>query len=215
MFNKNKKKSSAGHRASDAPRSPARGDAAVTAEFDYIEWDEELADEQPETPEPAPAAEVRFKRRAKSSVGEPRAPGTDELKGYNAEGSAPASAPREPRRLSSAGGAPREPTRSSAGWGFEQPQVSGVFSRYEEETGGGRSGEFDLFAEEEQQEEERPEQTLRDYVAQHNKEIRRLTKQVAYQKEIIQVISELLVESQVISRDELKRQLRALRNKST
>ncbi|TDP76769.1 hypothetical protein DFR33_102406 [Bradymonas sediminis] len=185
---------------------PPRRDSAVTAEFDYIDdWGDDFGDDSTDKP----SAELRL---------EPNVGGADEdpvtraVEGADAFGDGFSPSTSVPSNLSVTGSSPGA---SQAGWGFgyDQPQVSGVFSRYEEETEASDSGAFDLF-------EDAPsapahvESPLKAVVSTHDKKIRRLHKQVAYQKEIIQVISELLVESTVISRDELKKRLQALRKKS-
>lgn len=103
--------------------------------------------------------------------------------------------------------------RSSPGaWGYDQPQVSGVFSRYEEETAT-EDENFDLF---EEDEGEAPKaKTLRELTSDHEKKIRRLHRQLDYQKQVLQVMAELLVEARVISRPELKRRLKDLRKKNS
>lgn len=103
--------------------------------------------------------------------------------------------------------------RSNPGaWGYDQPQVSGVFSRYEEETSA-EDEDFDLFDEEEG--EQPRAKTLQELTSEHEKKIRRLTRQLDYQKQVLQVMAELLVEARVISRPELKRRLKDLRKKNS
>lgn len=103
--------------------------------------------------------------------------------------------------------------RSSPGaWGYDQPQVSGVFSRYEEETSA-EDEDFDLFDEDEG--ESPRAKTLQELTSEHEKKIRRLTRQLDYQKQVLQVMAELLVEARVISRPELKRRLKDLRKKNS
>lgn len=104
--------------------------------------------------------------------------------------------------------------RSSPGaWGYDQPQVSGVFSRYEEETSSNEEEDFDLFAEDSSDEPQT--KTLQELTSDHEKKIRRLRRQLDYQKEVLQVMAELLVEARVISRRELKRRLKELRHKNS
>lgn len=103
--------------------------------------------------------------------------------------------------------------RSSPGaWGYDQPQVSGVFSRYEEETSA-EDEDFDLFDDDEG--ESPRSKTLQELTSEHEKKIRRLTRQLDYQKQVLQVMAELLVEARVISRPELKRRLKDLRKKNS
>lgn len=194
-------------------------DVAVTAEFDYIDIDDESeASHESSAPNGAsngkpPAAGINKKKGADKKISAGDGPITRALSDFDsfldgAEDDDLAGAPSGPELVSS------DPNLSSPGaWGYDQPQVSGVFSRYEEETEEGDSDEFDLFDEEEG--EEPRERTLQEIVSSHEKHIRRLEKRVVYQKEVIQVVSELLVEARVISKRELKKRLRALRDKSS
>ena len=103
--------------------------------------------------------------------------------------------------------------RSNPGaWGYDQPQVSGVFSRYEEETSA-QDEDFDLFEVDEG--EEPKAKTLQELTSEHEKKLRRLNRQLDYQKQVLQVMAELLVEARVISRPELKRRLKDLRRKNS
>ncbi|QDG49838.1 hypothetical protein FIV42_03510 [Persicimonas caeni] len=207
-------------------------DVAVTAEFDYIDLDDESeaseASNEPEAPAgaDAPMAGITKKKannnkastKSNSMTDSHGGPITRALDDFDSfldgaddqdDLASPASPTSGPELVSS------DPNLSSGGggaWGFDQPQVSGVFSRYEEETGESDSDEFDLFDEEEG--EEPRERTLQEIVSAHEKQLRRLERRVAYQKEVIQVVSELLVEARVISKRELKKRLRALRDKS-
>lgn len=195
-------------------------DVAVTAEFDYIDLDDESeASEEEESseeaPEPAEKAGITKKNGKSKKVqnGSDDGPITRALHDFD---SYLDDADGDEGDLASPNGGPgvvSDPNLSSPGaWGYDQPQVSGVFSRYEEETREGDSDEFDLFEEEEG--EQPGERTLQDIVNAHEKQVRRLEKRLAYQKEVIQVVSELLVEARVISKRELKKRLRALRDKS-
>lgn len=191
-----------GQHNNDASK-PARRDAAVTAEFNYIDdWGDDS-----EANADRPAAELRLQSAAQSADLDPVTRAVHGADFYDPQ-----------RRFDAGAGASavvNTPQIGAGTWGvgFDQPQVSGVFSRYEEETQGGDSDEFDLF-EDLPSEPTQPENPLKEIVSTHARQIRRLHKQVAYQKEIIQVISELLVETRVIDRAELKKRLRALRQKS-
>lgn len=101
---------------------------------------------------------------------------------------------------------------NSGAFGYEQPQVSGVFSRYEEETSA-TDEDFDLFDDNDTVEPH--EKTLQELTSEHEKKIRQLNRQLDYQKQVLQVMAELLVEARVISRTELKRRLKALRRKNS
>ena len=103
--------------------------------------------------------------------------------------------------------------QSNPGFGYDEPQVSGVFSRYDEETSDEDDEDFDLF--EESEVEETHERTLQEIVNAHEKEVRRLRRQVDYQKQVLQIMSELLVEARVISRKELKKRLKKLRRENS
>lgn len=105
--------------------------------------------------------------------------------------------------------------RSNPGaWGYDQPQVSGVFSRYEEETSADDE-HFDLFSDDDGEAKKPQGKTLRELTADQEKKIRRLNRQLDYQKQVLQVMAELLVEARVISRPELKRRLKDLRRKNS
>jgi|GEM_PF-6234822 len=182
---------------------PARRDAAVTAEFNYIDdWGDDS-----EANADKPAAELRLQSSAQNSDLDPVTRSVNSADFFGDDHHFDPSTGASP--------ALNTPQIGAGTWGvgFDQPQVSGVFSRYEEETQGVDSDEFDLF-EDLPSEPTQPENPLKEIVSTHDKQIRRLHKQVAYQKEIIQVISELLVETAVLDRGELKKRLRALREKS-
>ncbi len=203
-------------------------DVAVTAEFDYIDdWDddseasESSGDEPPKHKNEAAKAGInRGGRKSKKPNGS-QGPITRALNDFDLsldeddEDDQPPSGPEiaslDPN-LSSSAFDRRD--GSGAAWGFDQPQVSGVFSRYEEETGDNSSeDDFDLFDEDNGPKQR--ERTLQDIVSTHEKQIRLLEKRLAYQKEVIQVVSELLVEARVVSKRELKKRLRALRDKQS
>lgn len=196
-----------GDKKVERPAKPLRRDSAVTAEFNYIDdWGDDFGDDETRD---KPSSELRLRASARGNddpvtraVGGMDGGVDDYTPSANLSGG-----------LSVSGSASGQPQAGFRGTGFDQPQVSGIFSRYEEETRSSDSDEFDLF-EDVPSAPVKAENPLQKVVSKHDKQIRRLYKQVAYQKEIIQVISELLVESTVISRDELKKRLQALREKS-
>jgi uncharacterized coiled-coil protein SlyX len=202
----------------------ALSDVAVTAEFDYIDLDDDSEVSEAESADEAEGSSESPEKKNGVSDGpitralhdfdsllddEGEGEGDDDgdLASAN-RGSSLVTDPNlsSPGGMSSSGG-----MASSDGWGFDQPQVSGVFSRYEEETSEAASDEFDLFEDDEG--EEPRERTLQDIVNAHEKQMRRLEKRLVYQKEVIQVVSEMLVEASVVSKRELKKRLRALRDK--
>lgn len=206
MFDKRADKKSENSADSNEVSKPSRRDAAVTAEFDYIDdWGDESSEKD------GPSSELKLHAGGAHSADEDPVTRAVDASDLHTHDYPPSE--NVPGALSVSGSAPGTPQTGAGAWGYDQPQVSGVFSRYDEETQDADSGEFDLF-EDTPSEPSKPEHPLRDVVSTHDKKIRRLRKQVAYQKEIIQVISELLVESTVISRHELKKRLRALREKS-
>lgn len=212
---------------------PRQSDAAVTAEFDYISMESEAEEVEEQGPDAAPAAGINPNRgpQRKSPPPSPNegqdGPITRALNDFDAyldaqndggsefAGPRPQGGPDLSRSEVNRGASGFDGGSSGAGgaWGYDQPQVSGVFSRYDEETRESDSDEFDLFEEDES--EQQRERTLQDIVNGHEKQMRRLKKQLAYQKEVIQVVSELLVEARVISKRELKKRLRALRKKDS
>jgi uncharacterized coiled-coil protein SlyX len=207
-------------------------DVAVTAEFDYIDLDDESevseaeassdASGSPKGASPPPSGVTRKKRAGDK----PNKPDAAQKKNGASDGQITRAlddfdsylddAEEGDGDLASSNNGPSlvtDPNLSSPGaWGYDQPQVSGVFSRYEEETQESDSDEFDLFDDEES--EQPRDRTLQDIVTAHEKQLRRLEKRLVYQKEVIQVVSELLVEARVVSKRELKKRLRALRDKS-
>ncbi|MFW5967562.1 MAG: hypothetical protein ACOCV2_08600, partial [Persicimonas sp.] len=214
-----------------------KADVAQTAEFDYVDdWSEEedsepdsksnsqsdapMAGLNPNRParvgdrsKPPQDAEDGEQDESKEKVGgtvERALDGFDAFLDEESEPSAGSSADLSSSGLSSSG-----LRADNSGVGFESgnSQASGVFSRYDEATEAAPSGEFDLF--EEDSGAAPREQTLQDIVNAHEKKIRRLKKRLAYQKEVVQVVSELLVEARVISRSQLKKRLRALRDKNS
>lgn len=222
------------HSEGEAPGDEAgEADVAQTAEFDYVDdWSEE-DDSAPESESNAPMAGLNPNRPArvgdrskppedtedeeegdsKSKVGGTVERALDGFDAYLDEESEPSTGSSSD--LSSSGLSSSGIPADNSGVEFDSgsSQASGVFSRYDEATEATPSGEFDLF--EEESGAEPREQTLQDIVNAHEKKIRRLKKRLAYQKEIVQVVSELLVEARVISRSELKKRLRALRDKSS
>lgn len=206
-------------------------DVAVTAEFDYIDIDDESEPSEAEVAD----GDGDQSSYASQTAGITRE--TGDLDDDSSEGDAPTALNGSDGQITRAlddfdsylEGAEEgdadlavskkgpslvtDPNLSSPGaWGYDQPQVSGVFSRYEEETQEADADDFDLF---EEDEGELPrDRTLQDIVNAHEKQLRRLEKRLVYQKEVIQVVSELLVEARVVSKRELKKRLRALRDKS-
>jgi hypothetical protein len=222
VFDEIDNKKSAKASGADSQPNLRRGDAAETAEFDYIDdWGDELPADS--AGDGVPLAEITADEKMRRNAHGPVTRALDDFDAYleddddrsadRRERNAASKLGRSKLNLSGSIAAPADVGAGGGAWGYDQPQVSGVFSRYDEETQDPDSGEFDLF--EDEKSAPKPERTLRDVVSAHDKKIRRLNKQLAYQKEIIQVISELLVEARVISRHELKKRLRALRNKSS
>jgi uncharacterized coiled-coil protein SlyX len=202
-------------------------DVAVTAEFDYIDLDDESeaggsevsqdddSDAGDEPAKAAPTSGVTKSKKAKPDNSASDGPITRALDDFDSLLDDPEPGEGDGNLGASEAGPSlvTDPNVSSPGaWGYDQPQVSGVFSRYEEETSESDSDEFDLF--EEEKGEQPQDRTLQDIVNAHEKQLRRLEKRLVYQKEVIQVVSELLVEARVVSKHELKKRLRALRDKS-
>lgn len=169
-------------------------DAAQTAEFDYIEdfGDDSDASEEVAAPAAGSNSKSSTKKKQTNDASDGGGPITRALEDFDASLN------------------PNDDSRSGA-FGFDQPQVSGVFSRYEEETEEADADDFDLF--DDKDGDEPRERTLQEIVSAHEKQMRRLQKRLSYQKEVIQVVSELLVEARVVSKRELKKRLRALRDK--
>lgn len=214
MFEKNDKKDNAasGRAQSESQAGVGRGDAAVTAEFDYIDnWGDDLIEIDGAEEHALVSHDVRLSAR-NLGADDPVTRAMDGAGAYLEESFWRAGQDEASRMGARAplAGVPADIANSSGAWGYEQPEVSGVFSRYEEESADAESEPFDLF-EEEQRAPHNPEQLLHEVVREHERAIRRLTRQIDYQKEILQVLSEMLIGAGVISRHELKRQLRALR----
>ncbi|MGM0558233.1 MAG: hypothetical protein ACQEVA_17745 [Myxococcota bacterium] len=216
-------------------------DVAITAEFEYQEDWESLrelsssvsddAENEPEKTSSTRSKKKKKKNKANSSAKQSKKPerarqdsitrALDDFDSYlddqsSGRGSQADSADFVDEADSKDMPAPdlTNGNRSTPGaWGYDQPQVSGVFSRYEEETSA-EDENFDLFAEDDKGEEPAGK-TLRELTADHEKKIRRLHRQLDYQKQVLQVMAELLVEARVISRPELKRRLKALRRKNS
>ncbi len=224
MFEESDKKG----QSNDGSNEPMSADPAQTAEFDYIDdWDDESeassASESAPEGNSAPAAGVNPKtangQAAPHGGGQDQGSITRALEDFDAYlgendgdlAGAGGQSPELSRSKANLSNSSFERSEPSGAFGYDQPQVSGVFSRYDEETRESDSDEFDLFEEDEG--DEPRDRTLQDIVTAHEKQMHRLKKQLAYQKEVIQVVSELLVEARVISKRELKKRLRALRQK--
>lgn len=214
MFeNKEKKDAAPTEQArTDAHAGLGRGDAAVTAEFDYIDdWGDDLIEIEDVTEHVVVSQDVRLSAR-NAGADDPVTRAVDGAgvyldEGFWRPGQDEAS---RPGVRGAVAGVPADIATTGGAWGYEQPEVSGVFSRYEEESADAEAERFDLF-DDEQLAPSGPEHLLHEVVSEHERVIRRLTRQVDYQKEILQVLSEMLIGAGVISRQELKRQLRALR----
>ncbi|MFP4597222.1 MAG: hypothetical protein ACOC9J_04900 [Persicimonas sp.] len=224
MFEESDKKGE----SNDGSNEPRAADPAQTAEFDYIDdWDDESeassASNSGSERKGAPAAGVNSKAVNGKDVlpggGQDQGSITRALEDFDAYlgendgdlAGAGGQSPELSRSKANLSNSSFDRSEPSGAFGFDKPQVSGVFSRYDEETRESDSDEFDLFEEEDG--DDPHDRTLQDIVNSHEKQIRRLKKQLAYQKEVIQVVSELLVEARVISKRELKKRLRALRQK--
>src|SRR5690554_1401171 len=139
LFEKNGQKE--GQDSNDASK-PARRDAAVTAEFNYIDdWGDDYGDSEANADKPA--AELRLQASAHSSDLDPVTRSVNSADIFGDDHTFDPSTGVSPSDLAAL--SPPQIAAGTWGVGFDQPQVSGVFSRYEEETQGVDSDEFDLF----------------------------------------------------------------------
>lgn len=96
---------------------------------------------------------------------------------------------------------------SPPGFSVEDSDASSLHSSQ-----GGGEDAFDLF-EEPEAPERQVEMTLHELVAQNQRTIGRLEREIEHQRNVLQTLSDLLIEARVLSRKQLKDRLLALRKK--
>jgi hypothetical protein len=105
-------------------------------------------------------------------------------------------------------GAGRSGFASPPGFSLEDSDSSAL-SRHQKPSSDG----FDLFDDPAPAKTEEPEMTLREIVEQNRRTILRLEREIEHQRNVLQTLSDLLVEARVLSRRQLKERLMALRKK--